>query len=1825
MSENPKIEPDINGGIDEKKKNILPSNESQPVEEITTEQKRQQSLVDKFLNSPYIEKNHDLDKIFNSAEDSKYQINNLLNYYKKAQIEFLYTLTAYFQSDNDNNIYMSYPFSTLEHQITLYRIQFSEIERSIYNILLRNIISKRYIKNILDGAKIESMSELDEKKIEDLIEGLQNIEMQSGGSGGSDENFNDFLKISKKNLSNKITTSIAEFINFKADVTINRFVKEEMIIKEFTKVAKEYVLKDNFSLANLIFSSEDGTVDGLVGGGGPYDLLTTTDTNPVESTSQLTTISPDEKSADIAVASMTSKKTTTQKTSMNELVTAIAKQYDFTPQTSQKIRQDYEDLSVAVKSMSNPKTTTFTINSEQINIMISDEMKQFIDNVSKSSTPGDKNIEGEVKLDSKKETIKRFSTKFRQNHKSFIYDEIVKGSPVEDINTNLYNKFGNDGKVKINSLDGTEYQMLSELGSTFETDIETNLMEIASDANTAFGSFIKTIRDQRNGWEAVYMTNIENMISGKITEEQSNKLQTAFNKLTEQSLTVINTNNVEAKQKYETLMTEFLSNMIDNANKLYNLNSEELQEIDPDYLSGKEVTVESDKSTALVKSSQPSPSVKITAPTMLIQDDPDSETGKMVTTIAQRPALQSEKTQLAIQKIPKIDNQINEIQVQINEKQTSLEETESQLFTTQDWLTKEEIKNSRKQIISDNTDTSLINKVKNQLGKQLEIKPEVSADWLSWNMEQKEDSITWSIPKNASQNLKELVGKLTIITGGDEPTKYDIIIQTLTSDGTLLARSNFYGSWTPETIDTAVKEKSLPSSWFSTQEDTTQETKNGLLNEMSIDDFDVTTYTEASLETQKNWIYKNWQEIRAKNANAKAQVTTPEYQNQLETVIEQTGLIIIDENKINNLLGQKVEIQKETLPALLKSDLKNLQDKTLKAKEIVTNELAKDIMSRYKTMREALDTTDNGINIKVEFKDEGNKRAYQFTINVFESDILSTLNSLKVTDSLLDIEFSLLTDIKEKKDQSQGYFDSLKNINIFSSKSNEEILEDIDFRIQEIKKKEKGIGVSIDALFGIYKNLDEFTRIDGGDIPKHLAQIVNLNGTIPQLQEAVMTGYKEGLSLGEQQIIKDHKLIKPDFDILKSFPDFKVDQFYEMYIVMNRLYTEYKLPLKIAGGTVAATGGALIYRSFDPAGALSQTVGAFIMPIPGIMYAVGSGVVNYYPIAGISYLGLESLNLVPTPYSGLGRYALNRAGLEQVYNQILYKEAGLISYFGVLPSRYSSDIDAGIYMNTMNTYRLTDYEAYQFWNRIPNPTTNGSTYIYQAIPPTQKDLIIYHKYGGYNTSYGFIGNPNPGNLIKFPPYPQLDSTDTDAQQPGTISFAEKQNFALMENMNVGALAIGMALFLWGQKKMMKTLKENKGEKKNSFSFWTTISSIFSWKSSITIQHVQKQLNYSKSQNNNYINAFNNKRSITEDGEVVDIQILKQNLYLTTLNLIQLAIFKEIGKSSDPAKITELTNILNNSNKTFEEETNRYNKDYFLEELITKIPDSEGNVSLNIVNERLIDLLRSTEFQSRGKFKEIYGISVDNLREVTTDLINSERPTIEGSVGPLGFTDEQLIGEGTELPEPDQTKIEAEENRQEEAAAAAAAATINPVQGATSTTTTTATATIPEQAATQGCPATLQIRRLLNKNKQIRGEEKQATYNEILNAALGEARPDQGCTYPDIKDDYIALKTKLSQVIDNDINVTGETIENVAEEIDNMLVQLYQGEDTNGPLHQLGAREDFKGGKKKKGSKKNKVEKKKGRKTKRKMYTKKKKGNSKKHKKKSKVKRNTRRK
>ena len=231
----------VKGDINEIKKDILPSSESQPIEEISGTAKKQKSLADKLLNSPFLKKNEALEKIFNTGIDSKYKINNLLNYYKTTQIEFLYTLVSYFQFDKDNNIYISYPFSTLEQQIALYRSHFSEIERSIYNNLLHCIISNRYIKNIVDGSKIESMSELDENKVGDLVDELSNNKIQSGGSDKDGNILNKYINAIKKNINYKIITSLAEFFYLSAEATVDRVVKEKIIIQESTNEIKKAI------------------------------------------------------------------------------------------------------------------------------------------------------------------------------------------------------------------------------------------------------------------------------------------------------------------------------------------------------------------------------------------------------------------------------------------------------------------------------------------------------------------------------------------------------------------------------------------------------------------------------------------------------------------------------------------------------------------------------------------------------------------------------------------------------------------------------------------------------------------------------------------------------------------------------------------------------------------------------------------------------------------------------------------------------------------------------------------------------------------------------------------------------------------------------------------------------------------------------------------------------------------------------------------------------------------------------------------------------------------------------------------------------------------------------------------------------------------------------------------------------------------------------------------------------------------------------------------------------------------------------------------------
>jgi len=266
------------------------------------------------------------------------------------------------------------------------------------------------------------------------------------------------------------------------------------------------------------------------------------------------------------------------------------------------------------------------------------------------------------------------------------------------------------------------------------------------------------------------------------------------------------------------------------------------------------------------------------------------------------------------------------------------------------------------------------------------------------------------------------------------------------------------------------------------------------------------------------------------------------------------------------------------------------------------------------------------------------------------------------------------------------------------------------------------------------------------------------------------------------------------------------------------------------------------------------------------------------------------------------------------------------------------------------------------------------------------------------------------------------------------------------------------------------------------------------------------------------------------------------------------------------------------------------------------------------------LLKSTEFQSRGNFKEIYGISVDNLREVTTDWINSERPAINSVVG---FGPDQLIGdEATVLPTADENSIQQAEAEAERIEAATSTTSLEEGRSGDELPPATTVATIPTAAAatSQGKQKYISM---VNDSKPSK------KYNPVMNTLLGDSRTGSSKNRQGIINDLQGLETKFGTIrtdgksIQDLVADTGNySIKTATNDIQNLLKNLRDkgNEEVKEATKMQGG-----GLLKKKGSKKNKVEKKKGRKTKRKMYTKKKKGNSKKHKKKSKVKRNTRRK
>ena len=1861
---------DVKSDINEIKKDILPSSESQPVEEISGTPKKQKSLADKLLNSPYLKKNDTLDKIFNSGVDSKYQINNLLNYYKTSQIEFLYTLTSYFQFDNDNNIYISYPFSVLEQQITLYRNQFSEIESSIHNILLRNIISRRYINNIFDGAKIENMSEIDEKKIEDLVDGLKNIEIQSGGSDQDGNIFNKHLNASRKSLYNQITNSMVEFINFTTDVKLDRFVKEEIIIQEFTNVTKkaltENIIKGDFSLANFIMNANIELSNGvgndnrnvIEGGSGNGNEVASRNGNEVDSMGQL--VHPKREAAK-KVASMFTPGTTVSSVTSTDIAAELATKVGYEYTDSRTTKKNFEELTRAVESMSTPNIYTFTIGADEVNNMIVNQMDTFTRDLLAYVK------EGGVKPDQNTESIKLFAGRFRGNVRTFIFDLIVNEKDVGTINTALSEEGWSD------SISDNEYKILRELVVTFEATIETDLQSIASDANGAMRDFIGNIRTKGANFEEVLMTRIQEVLGRVTSPQESELLGNTFNNLRNQFLEKINGTRVENGEAgavairstssdgnqqnataAEHTIHEMFEELADRAFKLQETKEMKLPDFDPNYLDGTKITVglgsdgtksdgtqgaltpvtdgtKSDGTHGALTPVTDKTRVTVTKPGSF-QSGVPPPSQIAFESVANTPEYQSPQTQVAITRSNEIRVEITKLENETKIKQKDLKEIEGQLSETRDWVTRKERDEIMESIIKDNSDDSLMTKVKNAL-KDAGAEEKADSWSISFVMGEEKKSVTWTIPEGASTNINNLVETLNGYFGGSREetggTKYEIIVDALTGTGSLLAPTTLTSKWTPEAIDDAVKVKNLPSIWF---EKPTKKGADNKLDNMKIENFNVTTYKEASYDTQKKWIMANWPIIQKKHKDAQNKIAGDDYKKKLEAIITETGLIITNENKINEYKREQVDIQKKDLPALLKADVENLQKNTEKGKKQLIGDQAKDLMENFGIMREAIDKPENGITIDMVFDDEGGKRDYIFTISVYENDILSTLNSLKVTKSLLEIELHSLNQLKQVKDKDARYYDNVRDIlSGLIGMTDAEILQNFDNQIEGIEKKLAGIDVSSKTLEKVYRNLGQFNMTGEGDNSKtYFSQLVNLNGTIPQFNDAVNKGYDTGMRLDQQKIIEEHRLNSGSFsmgNMLSALPEFNVDQFKEMYVTMAAFYNNNKLLVYGTGVTVGGIG----YRLFDPTASLTTGLANFAV-----------GVVQYSPVASVAYLGVDALGGIPNAYSGMGRQVLDYLDLEQGYNSVLYVEAGLISNLGGFPSLYSGDIDAGNYMNRMNRYRLTQYDALDFWNRIPTSDGNG-TFIHHYLPPTTNDLLDYQRYGGFNTTDGFILNPNRGDIISFLPIPTNttvpDMTTTDTT---TISLAEQGNFALMENLNVlGMTFLATLMFLRKNITAKSSTKKKKAAGAAAddaaddgavdaagpsaiFSFWTSMSERIFGISSPDLDSVVGQLNIIQSRNNNYINAFNEKIPIEQHGTVLNEKTLKAKLYLTTRELIQLTIIKEMEKEDlSPEEKNNLNQILKKSNTLFKDEKTTYNEAYFVQQLLTDIP--EGNVSLNIVNERLITLLESESFKAKEiikGFKNVYGITSANLIEVTNNWITSEqtatseqtvkkeRPRQEDdkeedgvvvtAINSIGRVHEPLPNTGMESD----TGSDIDDDDDDDDGAAAEEGQEH-------------TAANPN--ATDGDVAS--------------DDEEQEDICPFVEDPGGVSAPGHGVkktNYIDTMKKYIVdaselcnAKTKkdnLKKLKDKDPNNTAlqnlsEATEDVIDSTNTALTLLFDGKKLT-PLR---------GGKKKNGSKKKKKSKKKGRKTKRKMYTKKKKGNSKKHKKKSKVKRNTRRK
>ena len=1866
---------DVKNDINEIKKDILPSSESQPIEEISGTAKKQKSLADKVLSSPYLRRDYEMEQIFNSNADAEYQINNLLNIYKSTQFQLVYTMTAYFIHDN-NDIYEAYPLSILNEQLVLYKTKFSEIEQLISKILLRNLISNRQINNLTIGAKIEYMTESEENKLGALADALEGNEIQSGGSSPYGDIYVECLNASYKNIDQFITNVMIDFIKANEIMNHNITILEEAtyspeIISAIDKDLKENIKRGDFSNADKLlninndpFVLRTNTVTAIKGGAGDVNeqSVTSSDTGAAGKTVDLPNTAG--KTVDLPnTVGMKFNQPTDGISYANVkgmLITSTG--LDNVDEYSKFAAKHQEDLNKAIKELETDRDriTSFTIKKNDIDNLIIEELSIFSSNYFKNMEQNkkkDQNIEEDTERETEKH-LNKFHGSFSKVHRNIIFKGILNNSDTDTINNELLAKYGGEGKT-IDNLTTGQYEIFKGLSILFESEINDNLKSIAKSSDDSIKTLLNTIIHNNNQLIDNLFESLGDMLLSPLSDKNEDMLIKIIEPITQASKDLIDKSTNKNKEELKKIINKHPSQLTKLANDMYML--QHIDATEPGDLSNMKVVPSIGQGQVVTQRQGQNPtssSVIENKNDISVTSLTENQLGDY-NSIMKNPEYQTNSYKEMYAKYQKKSHDKTDIATNIETLKKENEVSISNLDQTNSWLTQDQVKK-----LSSSIDTHINNNIIPQLVKDNVITYEQKSTWS--DMLKKSENTKLKVPENSSNETKQIINMLNNMIN-PTVTTYDNIIITLTKTGVLASGWDTTGTYyDADTLGKAVKEGKLSTSSSmiafgayaerDVPKDSDQEKYNNNLDAMRVEEWNTNTYKNASPQNQIKWINENWNNIKEEHDNAlkETQSNKPgdssEYDNTLKKAFTAIAKSAILTKKHEDIIGEMVVMEDVNLPKLLTQSVLEFQDKTLSVKRDLLKTISENFVDTFKDLRSALMPSTSSMSIELkETVDEDNQIQYEFTSKINENAITSLMKIVSSTENLLELKLSLLEMIRTEVDDENAEKTIAarwwSNLPSLRSKNFADVKSTINEQIDVVNRSLVGSKTGKLAMKNFNTELIDglHSEINNKAPQQRLDVILNLNTTIPRLNSMIEESYKTGKMPGQMSMKNTHGIMNPNiaWDMFRTIPDgigFTASQVKELWSNVQKMMAAWKLPIMGAVISGGAVGVGMITNS--PVAHAAVTGLNYVPPL----LAKGISGAGYYMLADAA-IGTVNSWIGKAPI-GMG-YVSGKAirdygGMTRKYNQALYDAASVANYLNMYEFPSINTMDANQYMGIMNNITLTQDLGNKYWNTIPNT----------RLPPSSSQEYEYITTGAFTLNdnvykdSNFIGSPLPnGSEGPDGSHEGLGDTGTTPRPKGgpSILFAENNKMGVIENTFEGVTGAAILTGLYfiktqimksakterqrdqeqkEQERKKKEQKEIKGQvdkqkelfrKRDGnvvYNVWTTTKRWASWTPDITEDSVNKELEVIDSKNIVCIEEYNNNKKLSD---------LKNELKLTTLSLIKIALLQKIANINDELKIeTEkygkskevqqyMKNVAENTlykvdsmfreNKTMGGGDQSYGINYFAPELINTI-NTNDDINESIMNRKLNSLLDSLTDDNKTEFETIYVISVDelkkripNIRNNNTGNVASNNSDLSNSIDERGanISNNTATGPAVPVPVPE-----------------------------------------PEPAAAAVVPVPVTAKQTQEKYMSVDTNSKpNDNYIHVMNNLLDNRTAENKPNRKDIINDLRGLETtfttyvtdkerSIDDLVDDKKNYT---IKSAMADIKKLLNTLR----TNGNAEVIAATKIQKGGLlKKNGSKKKKVEKKKGRKTKRKTYTKKKKGNSKKHKKKTKVKRNTRR-